>query len=282
MNPLKRILLASSKRGDYLDLHLHTGFSVDVINGNTFIDYMECAQQHGIVPGFLDHFQAEKLEWDNYPFGEKSVGLFFEAYDNAKATGLPSFLGLEVDFYDPNQHEDWNLKTMDWLDDHKEDFDYFVGTIHDVDDFTITIPFELEELLKDTPFRTATTRYFTTLLAGISSSIQFSGFAHLDVIYRFCGNGGILPREEAYMRDERTSKAIESCISRDIVVEINLRGFDHPWNTTYPSWELLAEFLEDQPEADSFFIGSDSHDINTFKRFIPRVKEYSDIIRGKR
>ncbi|MHA1998951.1 MAG: hypothetical protein ACTSU9_12575 [Promethearchaeota archaeon] len=277
MNPLERIVRQAGEKGEFLDLHLHTDFSVDVHGGNSFLEFMTCGKDHDVIPGFLDHLQTEKLNWDNYVFNHENIHRYFEAYDEAKSSGLPSFFGLEVDFYDPNDHEDWNDDTREWLDMYREEFDYFIGTIHDVKNFTITIPFELEDLLEEMDFDIAAKLYFETLDAGIQSGM-FEGFAHLDVVYRFCGPAGILPAKERYFNDGRTRSAMELCIDNGIIPELNLRGFDHPWNTTYPSEILLEEMLERIPGA-MFFTGSDSHNVGTFLRFIPVVKKYSKILR---
>lgn len=273
MNPLEKIVKASVNRKEVLDLHLHTEFSIDVFDGSTFEEYIIEGHEQGIIPGFLDHFQSEKLRQKKYPFNREHINSYFEAYDRARERGWPSYIGLEVDFYAKKEHEDWNLATMDWIDDHGEHFDYMVGTIHDVHDFTITIPFELENLLKKSNFEQVQEEYFLTLQEGICYGM-FDGFAHLDVVYRFCGKNGILPGVQGYFNDQRTWEAMIECKNQGVVTEINIRGFDHPWNTTYPARPLLDKFKKEHPD-NVFFVGSDSHNVSTFTRLAPTVKEYN-------
>ncbi|MFX0101618.1 MAG: PHP domain-containing protein [Candidatus Hodarchaeota archaeon] len=264
------------ERKEVLDLHLHTDFSVDVFDGSTFEDFIVEGNKHGIIPGFLDHFQAEKLEWKDYPFSWDKINTYFEAYDKAKGLGMQSYFGLEVDFYSKETHDSWNRAAMDWIDDHGATFDYMVGTIHDVQDHTITIPFELEDLLKKVDFDRVQEDYFYTLQEGICSRM-FNGFAHLDVVYRFCGDGGILPGVEKYIQDRRTWDAMVECVNQDIVIEVNIRGFDHPWNTTYPAENLLVKFKK-ECENPLFFVGSDAHHVKTFKRLFPVIQKYNQWI----
>ncbi|NMC04942.1 MAG: hypothetical protein GYA24_07010 [Candidatus Lokiarchaeota archaeon] len=259
-----------------LDLHLHTRFSIDVTRGCSFEEYVAAGDRLGIVPGFLDHFQSEKLGTHGYPFNEEKLPAFLEAYDKAKQSGFKSYLGLEVDYYDPTIHADWNAKTTEWLDAHARDFDYFVGTIHDVFTGTITIPFELEALLKEHDFAAIEDRYFNALDAGIRSK-KFQGFAHLDVIYRFCGKGGVLEGKSTYYSEPRTIDAMKRCEETGTAIELNLRGFDHPWKSTYPAEPLFITFKNSHPGA-VFFPGSDSHDVKTFERLAPVTKKYCDML----
>nr|MDO8085782.1 PHP domain-containing protein [Candidatus Sigynarchaeum springense] len=276
VNPLKRIMADARGRRQPLDLHLHTRFSIDVSKGSSFDEYMEAGDRLGIVPGFLDHFQSEKLGTHRYPFNEDMVPAYLEAYDKAKRSGLKSYLGLEVDYYDPALHDDWNQKMIEWLDAHAKDFDYFVGTVHDVLTGTITIPFELEVLLKGHGFPAIEDAYFRVLDAGIRSE-SFDGFAHLDVIYRFCGKSGVVKGDDRFYLEPRTLSAMELCANTGTVIELNLRGFDHPWNSTYPSEAAFMKFRENHVK-DAFFPGSDSHDVKTFERFAPITRKYSDLL----
>lgn len=268
MNPLAEIGRRAGARP--ADLHLHTVFSIDVTKGHSFVEYMEAGDQLGVVPGFLDHFQAEKLGDPAYPFHADKIDRYFEAYDRARSTGLPSFLGLEVDYYDPRVHDDWNARTAAFLDDHGKDLDHVVGTVHDVFDGTITIPFELEALLRTHPFDAVSARYFKIATACVASGM-FHGLAHPDVVYRFCGPGGLLPASDAHATDPRTVSCLLACADRGVAVEINLRGTDHPWGDTYPSSHALRILRAERPDATTF-LGSDSHDVATFRRLAPRVR----------
>jgi HisJ family histidinol phosphate phosphatase len=273
MNPLRRVMRDAKARRQPVDLHLHTKFSIDVTRGNTFEQYMAAGERLGIVPGFLDHFQGEKLGLAGYPFSGDNITIYLDAHDKAKETGWDSYLGLEVDFYDPQLHENWNEAAMEWLDRHGRQFDYLVGTVHDVFEGTITIPSELEELTRKHPFEDIASKYFQVLELGIASR-RFHGFAHPDVVYRFCGTSGILPGNNAYFTEPRTTSSMESCMKHDTAIELNLRGLDHPWNSTYPAEPLFHEFKKKHPDA-VFFTGSDSHAVDTFERFAPLIRRYS-------
>lgn len=275
MNPLIEIVREMAKQQS-IDLHLHTRSSIDVTSGNSFKEFMAAGEKLGIVPGFLDHFQSEYLENPNYPFSESNIGAYIDEFHAARESGYKAFLGLEVDFYSQELHADRNARTAEWLDRHKDDFDYFVGTIHDVFDTKITIMPDLKRLLKKHSFHDIQDHYYQTLEDGINSGL-FHGFAHLDVVYRFCGNGGILPLEESYSTDARTITAMESCVARDIAIELNLRGFDHPWHNTYPA-EVLFKRIKENFASAVFFTGSDSHDITTFERSAPITKNYFNLI----
>jgi HisJ family histidinol phosphate phosphatase len=254
-------------------MHIHTAASIDAINGNSFIDYMEAGEKAGVIPGFLDHFQAEHLAEEDYPFAPANVNGYLESYDRARETGLRSFLGLEVDYYAPTQ-EEWNQQTVAFMDDHRDQFDYFVGTVHDILGNKITLRDELERLLQQEDFDQVVADYFTILQAGIAAR-RFDGFAHLDVVYRFNGTGenALLARRDEYLSDPRTWQAMAACAWTGTAIELNLRGFDHPWQTTYPAEPAVTRFLQTFPGA-IFFVGSDSHDVGTFERFAPLVRDY--------
>ncbi|MHA1369572.1 MAG: PHP domain-containing protein [Promethearchaeota archaeon] len=269
------IIKRAKEHGEYLDLHIHTSFSIDVEVGNSFLDFMAEGERLKIIPGFLDHFQAEKLDEPSYPFNPDNIGYFLETYDRARETGLKSYLGLEIDYYD-DDHEAWNLKTRQWLDQFEGEFDYFVGTIHDVFNHTVTIPSELAELLLKYDFKKIQKSYYNTLEKCIKSGM-FDGQAHLDVIYRFCGDGGLLNSGIKFLKDKRTLALMDLCVDRGIAIELNIHGTQHPWKTTYPSEILLLKFLKTRKRA-SFFIGSDSHDLKSFKEFAIKVKKYNELL----
>nr|MDO8118952.1 hypothetical protein [Candidatus Sigynarchaeota archaeon] len=213
----------------------------------------------------------------SYPFNEDTIGKYFDAYEIAKEAGFKSYLGLEVDWYDPALHQDWNDMTRDFLRAHKDEFDYFVGTVHDVFTGTITIPIELRKLMETHTFDSIQDAYFTILMSGITSGL-FDGFAHLDVVFRFSGQGGLIADSEAYHRDPRTWSAMDACLERNVMIELNLRGFDHPWRDIYPAEALFTRFRQQHSEM-AFFTGSDSHDLATFQRFVKVIRKYHATIR---
>jgi len=276
MNHLIEIVHDAVAKQQPIDLHIHTKSSIDVTQGNSFEEFMVAGEKLGIVPGFLDHFQSEYFDKPSYPFSEPNIGVYVDEFRAARDSGYKAYLGLEVDYYSPDLHADRNARTAEWLDRHKDDFDYFVGTIHDVFDTKITIRPDLKRLLKTHGFNEIQQEYYQILEAGINSGL-FDGFAHVDVVYRFCGKGGILQLEDGYSTDSRTVAGMESCVARDVAIELNFRGLDHPWHDTYPAEALFKKIKIESPGA-VFFTGSDSHDVVTFEQSATMTRKYFQML----
>ena len=87
-----------------------------------------------------------------------------------------------------------------------------------------------------------------------------------------------------YSRDEdlielwqnRTLELCRLSQKTGIVTEINLRGLDHPWGRMHPPQFLIEKLVQSEVQ---FYVGSDSHNLQSFLDSIPRVQQLHNFLR---
>ncbi len=111
-------------------------------------------------------------------------------------------------------------------------------------------------------------RYFNEIDGAIQSRL-FDGIAHIDGVMRFVP----LYDFNQKIRDlwlNRTYALGELCQKLGILIEINLRGLNHPWGQMHPSEFIIARLIT---LGAKFYVGSDSHTLMDLKAAAPRLKQ---------
>jgi len=255
-----------SKQLSIYDFHLHTQFSPD--SSTPLEVYAQLADQLSIHIGFLDHFELAFLDRQGY-LNYDRLPCLLESFDNTKRQFPSISLGLEVDFY-----SDHSSFVAEFCDDFRNDFDYFIGTVHTVAGLAVTTKEELDILVARIGLPTILRRYFDEVEGAIRSGL-FDGIAHIDGVMRFVPLYNVGQKLMTFW-EERTLELGHLCHANKVPIEINLRGLTPPWGETHPSRPLVTQLVQ---AGAHFFIGSDSHSIKDFEEAIPQLKEQHAYLR---
>lgn len=240
------------------DLHLHTEFSPD--SSTPLEAYAQLANQLDIHVGFLDHFELAFLDRKDY-LNPHHFPRLLEVYDRVHSQYPYTSLGLEVDYY-----ADLAPQLAEFCDDYKGDFDYFIGVVHTVNRLALTIAEEMEELVNTIGLREILERYFNEVESAIRSQL-FSGIAHIDGVMRFVplfpGSSKVIP-----IWKQQTKDLGLLCTELGVLIEVNLRGLNHPWGRMHPDPQIIDELIL---SGAKFFVGSDSHSLKDFEKTAPQL-----------
>ncbi|MHA1339348.1 MAG: histidinol-phosphatase HisJ family protein [Promethearchaeota archaeon] len=263
------------------DFHIHTNWSLDNLTGPDPEDYLEIAEKNKVQICFLDHYELiykedppipkDKTWVPQWPFYNDKWNKYLEKMDEIKSNYSFVFSGLEVDYY--TFMED---KIKEFLDDYANEFDLLVGTLHDAEPCSpVTLEEDLKRLIKKYgSFEKVVEIYFEIEKSLVKSKL-FNAVAHIDTIFRYCNK--IVPKKDQYDSYFKTKEIIALCIKEGIWIEYNISGYRYPIGRPFPPESMLEEYI---PKGAKFFIGSDSHSVETFNLFIPKIKESNKKIRN--
>ncbi|MDR1614582.1 MAG: histidinol-phosphatase [Campylobacteraceae bacterium] len=222
-----------------VDLHNHTPLCKHA-NG-TPREYVQKAIKSKIKYfGFSDHapmkFDEEyRMSFDQMPLYEKMI----EEVKNEFCSDIEVLIGYEVDFL--NSLIDSRVM--------KRDIDYFIGSVHFLDDWGFDNPEfigvyqnkDIDKIWKD---------YFEAV-KNMAKSGLFDIVGHMDLLKIF----NYLPKTDIKILSKNALTAIKKA---DMTIEINTAGFRKPVNEQYPSRSILEAANElDIP----ITFGSDAHEI---------------------
>ena len=147
-----------------------------------------------------------------------------------------------------------------WMSEHE--FDYFVGSLHHVDELEIDLSEQKYRLAIEShgSLEALYVRYFDLQYAMIES-LQPAVVGHFDLIRYF----------DPDCRDTLGLDSVRSRVSRnlglirdlDLVLDVNLRGFDKPAAEQYPIREILDEAIQ---LGVAVVPGDDSHGVDSIDR----------------
>jgi histidinol-phosphatase (PHP family) len=251
------------------DLHLHTEFSPD--SSTSLEAYAQRADQLSIHVGFLDHFELAFLDRPDYLNFDQFPRLL-EAYDRVHSHYPHTSIGLEVDYY-----TDLAPQLAEFCDEYKSDFDYFIGVVHTVNRLALTIQEELDELVKKIGLREILNLYFDEVESAIRSQL-FTGIAHIDGVMRFVPlySGSSVVTS---LWKQRTKEVGLLCQELDVLIEVNLRGLNHPWGRMHPDTQLIDELIRSGAQ---FFVGSDSHSLKDFEKAVSQLLQMNSYLVAKK
>ncbi len=242
------------------DYHVHTRYSPDVKEGS-FRDYCVIAEKEGIHIGFLDHFKIWKLNDPTYPLSREKIPQYLEEFDNVKSEFADTSLGLEVDYY-PEK-----LGALEeFLEDHRGEFDRFIGAVHIVFDEVASTLEGLKTLTMNYPLEKICEEYLRMVEKAVESRL-FDGIAHLDGIYRWIRRTNLSP----VVDEGELLELGRLCKRRGVMVELNIRS------DSFPLKRILRRLLD---ENTVFFVGSDSHSPEEFSRALYRIKEANKLLQN--
>lgn len=259
----------------FTDYHLHTAnWSTDVgKDGPKFEDYIKIAEKKEINICFLEHFELYSIEKDKTnPFYNGNIENYLEELDELKETYDFIYSGLEVEYY-----KDREIELLEFMDDYERELDFVGGTLHEwIFGYPVTSKKKLLEFLTKKKMKDVIDEYFETSQSMIASKI-FKNICHLDVIFRYINENDIKPEKDCDISEERVLELGRLCIKNKISIEYNLSGRRFPIGRPFPSKTVISQLKK---EGGTFFVGSDSHSLDYFKKQISKVKEAYEYIRS--
>jgi histidinol-phosphatase (PHP family) len=225
-------------------------------------EYVRQARAAGVEEiGFTEHvygFRQTEALWEIQWMRERSVDDLDEyvgAVEEAKATGLPVKLGLEVDYFpgiEPQLAE--LLEPYPW--------DYLLGSIHFVDGFAVD---QEPGLVHRLPLTEAWRRYFVWLRNAARSGL-FDSLSHPDLVKFF---GLRAADEQTHYLHVETADAIEAA---GVCVEVSAAGLHKPVGELYPDRDLLAACHE---RGVPITLASDAHQPEHVGRDVDRAAAFA-------
>jgi len=217
-----------------------------------------------------DHFELVFTSRPGY-LGEEQIPDLLETFDEVHASYPNTSLGLEVDFY-----SDLASEVAEFCDRHRRDFSRFICAVHTLDRLAVTMREEMETLVRRYGLPGVLKRYFDEVEAAISSGL-FDGIAHINGVTRFASLFSEFKQVEEFCT-ARTLDVGLLCCKLGVVIEVNLGGLRHPWRKTYPPLDLVDRLAEDGAR---FFVGSDSHTVESFVDSLPLIQELTNHLRQR-
>jgi len=224
------------------DYHVHTKASPD--GEGSMQDYVRRAEQRKVEEvGFSDHILLQHLDGRSGFLVHAMPAYVQEFLAFKKKAGIPVKLGAEVDFF-PDMIEEVGAFIR------KYPFDYVIGSVHVMGEWSIDDPSTRDEYLRRDPFQTYE-EYFR-LVREMCACRLFDVLGHPDLIKIF----GTRPQEDLTQLYEDTAETIARS---KMCAEINAKGLSRPCREIYPSEQLLR-VLHDHGVPIVF--GSDAHKPN--------------------
>ncbi|MHA1733656.1 MAG: PHP domain-containing protein [Promethearchaeota archaeon] len=259
-----------------IDRHVHTRWSLDIPHGPDFDDYCVHLEENQVRVGFLDHYEILYDHEERNPLREERFPHYLERIDEVRSNwGDWVQIGLEVDFY---PYPDRFAKLEEFVHDQGREFDFLVGSLHEVEDYgPVTIRSDLQRLVssREGGFDEVVDEYFDLQLAMARSGL-FKAIAHPDTIFRFCND--LVPWNPDYGFDPRLEELARECARKGIALEYNLSGDHYPVHRRFPDTSVVPVLA--QKTGVKFFVGSDSHSVPRFLSSVQAVKEAHAMLEG--
>lgn len=279
MRNKRRVFEKISPKRD-IDLHLHSNWSQDNQEGPTMADYIPIAEKFNLHIGFADHFEFLYYEdkdllqkYGKWRLTPETIEKYLEEIDSLKEQYPFVSSGLEIGF-SPSPSR--NARIQNFIDDYQNDFDLFLGGVHEIEDFhAVVMPQDLKNLIhKYGSFETVVEKYFTLEEEMVKSQI-FDAIAHPDVIFRYLDplhDNQILK----YRKNTQIFRIGELCQETRTLMEVNLSGYRFAWGDSLPGLDKVHHLLA---SGVNFIVGSDSHTLADLSQAILRIRKMNNLIR---
>lgn len=229
---------------DY-DYHAHSTYS----DGSFMWSMLRAAEEVGLDGlGFADHCNVS--ERDRPQFRKRSLGFNLDiTYERRRDAieGMRDRFDLQV--FDAVEL-DFDTRDLDVIEPFLEgaDFDYAIGSVHELDGMNIHVePYFAEKSEDDRIDLVA--EYFDELVA-LAESELFEIAAHVDLVERN-------PALRGYATDEQYRRAAEAFADSRTVPELNAGRVLGEYGEFHPSPRFLELLREHEVEV---VVGADAHD----------------------
>jgi histidinol-phosphatase (PHP family) len=251
--------------------HNHTTWSD---GASTLAELIDSARSAGLEElGISDHFalapRDRRFTWSLAP---EMLDAYVAEIQKAKAASkdLTLRMGLEVDYF-PETIELVRQRLSPYP------FDYFIGSVHFVDDFIIDLNAQPWEGISQNE-RNRMWRGYWHLLREAAETRFFDIIGHFDLPKKFKFYPAIDLTEEALT-------ALDAIAAANMAIEINSSGWDKPVEEAYPS---LAYLQEAHRRNIPLIISADAHTAENVVRNFDRALRlavdagYTELVRYDR
>ncbi len=260
------------------DLHIHTNWSQDNLEGPSMLRWAEMGEKYRIHIGFADHFEMWYYKTKSQKYGTwrltpDTIDDYLEECDKVREQYPHISTGLEIDF-----SRKYLSEITNFIDDYRNQFDFLIGSIHRLDtDKEITVKNDFLDLLAQLGnWDRFLEEYFKCETQLIESNL-FTGIAHVDVFFRHFEPSAISPAIIKKVQN-KIIKLSHHCAQTNTSLEINLSGLLKPWKNSFPSYELFHHLLLDDIP---LYIGSDSHTTDYFVKNVIALRKYNRILKNE-
>lgn len=260
------------------DLHIHSNWSQDNLKGPSMEDWAKQGQKYGIHIGFADHFEmwyykTQSKKYGTWKLTPETIEEYIEEFEQVKQFYPNISLGLEIDYC-----KTYSLQIQEFLDDYSKEFDFLIGSVHRLDsNKEITVYRDLRAILKELgSWGDLLSKYFATQFEMVNTN-WFDGIAHPNVIFRFFSNDEV-ERKIVLKAQDFIKELAQKCLNNKVLLEVNLSGLLKPWQKSFPERELVNHLIVNE---SLLYIGSDSHQLDSFKHLITQIRQYNRVIRNE-
>lgn len=230
------------------DYHVHSQYSID--SDEPMSESVEYAIKNGFTEiMFTDHYEVFKkgsslqrvIDYDQYRDDLEALN---KKYKGIIQMGLGAEINLEADM-----EQEYNQIIK------KYDFDFIIGSLHNVDYIDVSKKAYYENLSMDDYH----SKYFSHLLKAVKSDFAYSVLGHMDLITRY---GPFVDNKVDIQRQMQWIEPIlKTIIHKGKGLEINTSGMRYGLMDFHPSQEILIKYKELGGEIIT--VGSDSHVAST-------------------
>ncbi len=263
------------------DLHVHSNWSQDNLNGPSHGDFLQLAQRYKIHVGFADHYEIgfytrkppKSADLGPWKLNPTTIDDYLEHCDRVKEDYKNVSIGLEVSY-----HAEIASEIDTFLDDYYSQFDYMIGSLHEVDLFkAVTISRDLTETIQKYGSLQKVAKLYFQALEDMISTKRFDIIGHPDVLFRFSHLSSLSTELKSFYT-QRMLDIAWLCQKSKTLMEINLSGYRFAWKDSFPPQFILSHL---QSSEIPMVIGSDSHLLDHFVAAVPRIREFNRLIRNE-
>ena len=248
------------------DFHIHTGFS----DGSGSVDDIaQAAIEKGLKQiTITDHMPLPFTT--PYAVAEDSMGRYREAIAEAqeKYAGLLHInMGLEIEFI--SDHRSWISSLVE------HGWDYLIASIHHLPGenslhLVNGTSDEFDGLLQAFDFngRDLCERYYLTLQEAVLTG-WFDIVGHLDVVKKHNAGGTFFDESSQWYRS-LVLETLDLIKAQDMMVEVNMGGFNHPAGQQYPSSWIIREAIA---RNIGIVLSSDAHSPESLGQYFNRIED---------
>ncbi|MHA1886827.1 MAG: histidinol-phosphatase HisJ family protein [Promethearchaeota archaeon] len=262
---------------DY-DLHIHTNWSQDNIDGPYAKDWLQLGKRYKICLGFTDHFEIGNIDpryqrnqaKNSWKLSFETIDSYLEEFDELRNEKIPFVLGLEVSY-----HPDYTDSLWEFLDSYYSQFDYIVGSIHELAlHQAVTVKETIFNLQRNQPQMEEWVDLYFNRVKEMIKVRRFDVIAHPDVIFRFLSYDS-LPLNVKSQYREKILELGWLCDKYKTFLEINLSGYRSPWQDSFPKDNVVTQLLM---EEIPMVVGSDSHQLSDFLFHLPTIRRLNHLL----
>lgn len=239
-----------------VDYHLHTSTSTD--GHATVEEYCARACELGLEEiAITNHMNLRTADYHLTPETMVEVGEEIERCRRSYPD-LTVRLGIEVDYFD-DLEDAIAVVLPAYAEALGRSLDFVMGSVHVLRGVRFASKKQVHKLLVGADPLPIYREYFELMGRAVRAGL-FDVMAHPDLIKRFTGQHSPPVPYEAYRQE--AASLIDTLVTSDVGIEVNVKGLEHPVGEIYPSAEFLSDYVAAARAAGSepvILLGTDAH-----------------------